>query len=103
MTLVWLGRGLQQRAGGFSYPGQRSRMRSLSLTAEFVIRNRFHPSFGLWAALIVVTSCCASARAQETLVFQPAADGPGKGKHVVLLAGDEEYRSEEALPMLAKI
>lgn len=29
--------------------------------------------------------------------------GPGKGKQVVLLAGDEEYRSEEALPMLAKI
>lgn len=30
-------------------------------------------------------------------------EGPGKGKHVVLLAGDEEYRSEESLPMLAKI
>jgi hypothetical protein len=29
--------------------------------------------------------------------------GPGQGKHVVLLSGDEEYRSEEALPMLAKI
>jgi mono/diheme cytochrome c family protein/glucose/arabinose dehydrogenase len=26
-----------------------------------------------------------------------------QGKHVVLLSGDEEYRSEEALPMLAKI
>ena len=30
-------------------------------------------------------------------------DGPGKGKHVVLLAGDEEYRSEEVLPMLGKL
>jgi len=29
--------------------------------------------------------------------------GPGQGKHVVLLSGDEEYRSEEAMPMLAKI
>jgi hypothetical protein len=29
--------------------------------------------------------------------------GPGQGKHIVLLAGDEEYRSEESLPMLAKI
>jgi hypothetical protein len=29
--------------------------------------------------------------------------GPGKGKRIVLLSGDEEYRSEEALPMLAKI
>lgn len=29
--------------------------------------------------------------------------GPGSGKRVVLLSGDEEYRSEEALPQLAKI
>lgn len=29
--------------------------------------------------------------------------GPGSGKHIVLVSGDEEYRSEEALPMLAKI
>ncbi len=30
-------------------------------------------------------------------------DGPGKGKHIVLVSGDEEYRSEEALPMLGKV
>ena len=30
-------------------------------------------------------------------------DGPGKGKHIVFVSGDEEYRSEEALPQLAKI
>jgi type 1 glutamine amidotransferase len=30
-------------------------------------------------------------------------DGPGKGKQIVLLAGDEEYRSEEGLPQLGKI
>jgi len=30
-------------------------------------------------------------------------EGPGKGKHVVLLAGDEEYRSEEVMPVLAKL
>lgn len=29
--------------------------------------------------------------------------GPGSGKHIVLISGDEEYRSEEGLPMLAKI
>lgn len=33
----------------------------------------------------------------------PGGEGPGKGKKIVLMAGDEEYRSEEALPMLAKI
>lgn len=30
-------------------------------------------------------------------------EGPAKGKRVVLLAGDEEYRSEEAMPMLARL
>ncbi len=29
--------------------------------------------------------------------------GPGAGKHIVLIAGDDEYRSEESLPMLGKI
>jgi len=33
----------------------------------------------------------------------PAGEGPAKGKHAVLLAGDEEYRSEEGLPQLARI
>lgn len=36
-------------------------------------------------------------------VSYPGGKGAGQGKHVVLLAGDEEYRSEESLPMLAKI
>lgn len=31
------------------------------------------------------------------------AEGPGAGKKIVLVSGDEEYRSEEALPQLAKI
>jgi hypothetical protein len=31
------------------------------------------------------------------------SEGPGKGKSIVLISGDEEYRSEEALPQLAKI
>ena len=29
--------------------------------------------------------------------------GPGLGKHIVLVSGDEEYRSEEALPMMGKV
>src|ERR1022692_892414 len=36
-------------------------------------------------------------------VVYPGKTGPGQGKHIVFLAGDEEYRSEEGLPMLAKI
>ena len=38
----------------------------------------------------------------QWLVCQ-GAEGPGKGKHVVLITADQEYRSEQSLPMLAKI
>ena len=41
-------------------------------------------------------------QAAEWSTFE-GKEGPGKGKHIVFLAGDEEYRSEEALPMMAKI
>lgn len=30
-------------------------------------------------------------------------EGPGQGEHIVLIAADQEYRSEQSLPMLAKI
>jgi hypothetical protein len=53
-------------------------------------------------ALLTCSAALTVHAAQDTLVFE-GRNGPGKGKHVVLLAGDEEYRSEEALPMLAKI
>lgn len=33
----------------------------------------------------------------------PGAEGPGKGKHMVLIAADQEYRSEQSMPMMAKI
>jgi hypothetical protein len=42
------------------------------------------------------------ASAKDWVVYEPK-DGPGRGKHIVLLSGDEEYRSEEALPQLGKI
>ena len=38
----------------------------------------------------------------EWVVYE-GNEGPGKGKHIVLVSGDEEYRSEEALPMLGKV
>ncbi|MBL9125358.1 MAG: ThuA domain-containing protein [Planctomycetaceae bacterium] len=47
--------------------------------------------------------CAGTIRAAEPgLVFEGGA-GPGAGKKIVLVSGDEEYRSEEALPQLAKI
>ena len=51
----------------------------------------------------LLLALAAVAAAQSSLVFNPPAGVRAQGKHVVLLSGDEEYRSEEALPMLAKI
>ncbi len=41
--------------------------------------------------------------ASEKWLTFSGIDGPGKGKHIVLIAADQEYRSEQSMPMLAKI
>lgn len=53
-------------------------------------------------AALAATAFSAQAAEKTWLTFEGKA-GPGKGKNVVLLAGDEEYRSEESMPMMAKI
>lgn len=52
--------------------------------------------------VILNISAAVAQEGQEWISYEPG-DGPGNGKHIVLISGDEEYRSEEALPMLAKI
>ena len=47
-------------------------------------------------------SLFAGLASAAPLVYE-GTDGPGKGKHIVLIASDHEYKSEEALPMLARI
>ena len=42
------------------------------------------------------------ARADSVLEFE-GKRGPGKGKTVVLIGADEEYRSEETMPQFARI
>jgi hypothetical protein len=61
--------------------------------------------FLLFASLTFVlgTAIVRIATAAEAGVVFEGGEGPGKEKHVVLVSGDEEYRSEEALPQLAKI
>jgi hypothetical protein len=58
--------------------------------------------------LAVISFCMAgmagTASADDPwLVFEGKGDGAGKGKHIVLISGDDEYRSEEAMPQLGKI
>jgi hypothetical protein len=55
------------------------------------------------ATLAVLCTLAPLAAAADPWVVYNGADGIGKGKNVVLISGDEEYRSEEALPQLAKI
>src|SRR5438309_11443962 len=54
-------------------------------------------------ALALTLLLAAPAPAADPWVVYEGAEGPGRGKQVVLVSGDEEYRSEEALPQLAKI
>ena len=55
-----------------------------------------------WMLAVLASVCVAGMASGAGLVFE-AKDGIGKDKHIVLIAGDEEYRSEESCPMLAKI
>lgn len=52
------------------------------------------------AALLAAST--AFAADPQTISFE-GKSGPGKGKRIVFLSGDEEYRSEEGLPQLARI
>jgi len=57
-------------------------------------------SFILTGLLLVQSTPVISA---DEWVVMEGKEGLGKGKHIVFVTGDEEYRSEEAMPQLAKI
>lgn len=55
-------------------------------------------------ALIVCTQAPAHPVPDSThWLTYTGGDGPGKGKHIVLISADQEYRSEQSMPMMAKI
>jgi len=54
-----------------------------------------------WFTAVGLTAVL-NIQAADFLVFE-GKSGPGVGKHIVFLSGDEEYRSEESLPQMAKI
>src|SRR6266498_3550942 len=57
-----------------------------------------------FAAFVLAVNLLAdgAAHAKDWVVYD-GRQGPGQGKQIVFLTGDEEYRSEEGLPQLAKI
>ncbi len=55
-------------------------------------------------SLFLLAACSVQADHHAGKVLKLAGgEGPGKGKKIVLVSGDEEYRSEESMPMLGKI
>ena len=62
------------------------------------------PVFSWFCAAVVGAAglMIESASAADTLVFEPPKPGESV-KHIVLISGDQEYRSEETMPMLGKI
>ncbi len=65
----------------------------MSYISKFFVFSFFLSLYGLLAC----------AQNGKTFLQFEGKEGPGKGKHIILIAGDDEYRSEESMPMLAKI
>lgn len=64
----------------------------------------------VFVALIAIPGEVRPLRAAEHPVPEsplwltyPGNNGPGAGKHIVLIAADQEYRSEYVMPMLARL
>ena len=57
----------------------------------------------IFASFFAVLFGAFLAQAADDHITYEGKEGPGKGKHIVFIANDHEYRSEEACPTLAKI
>lgn len=69
---------------------------------EKMVGKRFAIYIGIFLFLSSINIHLTNAQDKQWISYTPG-EGPGNGKHIVLVSGDEEYRSEEALPMLGKI
>ncbi|MCW9705315.1 ThuA domain-containing protein [Fodinibius salsisoli] len=67
------------------------------------IEKRLAICIGLFLLLTSLNIQCVDAQQGEQWISYEAGEGAGNGKHIVLVSGDEEYRSEEALPLLGEI
>lgn len=56
-----------------------------------------------FSAILLAFAVALPLSAAPSITYPPAPNLPGDGQHLVFLTGDEGYRSEEGLPMLAKI
>lgn len=54
------------------------------------------------SCLLLLVAAAQLTQAADRLTFNPPG-ADANAKHIVLIAGDEEYRTEESMPMLGKI
>jgi len=60
------------------------------------------PQRTILQAVALFLALAPFGHSQRSLAL-PGGNGPGRGKHIVLIAGDQEYRSEQSIPALARI
>jgi len=53
--------------------------------------------------MVGMSNGMGSRASADPFVVYDGYDGPGNGKHIVFVVGDDEYRSEDLMPQLAKI
>ena len=58
--------------------------------------------FLCFIALLIPCALSHAADSPQWLDY-PGGDGPGKGKLIVLNTANQEYRSEQSMPMMAKV
>ena len=77
-----------------------------SIRAQAIFALPSGPAAALALALALPAGCAAPSggpTSADPWIVHAGGAGPGRGRRIVLVAGDEEYRSEEALPQLAAI
>ncbi len=58
---------------------------------------------GLLAVLAAGNAIAQAVPEGPSWLTYRGANGPGAGKHIVLIAAEQEYRSEQSMPMLARV
>ena len=76
--------------------------------AGFVSLIKLHminaPTVSRFFPLLLSAVCAtANALAADPWFTSEGGNGPGKGKHIVMIAAEEAYRSEESMPKMAQI
>src|SRR4051812_20557368 len=64
-----------------------------------------NPLARTWLLAFILLGCAglSPTHAADPWLALPGGEGAGKGKHIVFIAAEEAYRSEESMPVMAKL